>query len=152
MTKTKAKCTKKEKSKKLDDSIMDINLLNNDEEHNKKKLLERKKNRQKQNIITKNEPEEKQDKTEPQPKKIEEEESIQLNEKSDISLDIELPEEKSTKINTFPQNDSEIVEDKIYNLFDFTIINEISQQNRFDVESRDENIKTADVSKLKKNN
>ena len=152
MTKKKEKCTKKEKSKKLDDSIMDINLLNNDEEHNKKKLLERKKNRQKQNIITKNEPEEKQDKTEPQPKKIEEEESIQLNEKSDISLDIELPEEKSTQINTFPQNDSEIVEDKIYNLFDFTIINEISQQNRFDVESRDENIKTADVSKLKKNN
>ena len=152
MTKKKAKCTKKEKSKKLDDSIMDINLLNNDEEHNKKKLLERKKNRQKQNIITKNEPEEKQDKTEPQPKKIEEEESIQLNEKSDISLDIELPEEKSTQINTFPQNDSEIIEDKIYNLFDFTIINEISQQNRFDVESRDENIKTADVSKLKKNN
>ena len=152
MTKKKAKCTKKEKSKKLDDSIMDINLLNNDEEHNKKKLLERKKNRQKQNIITKNEPEEKQDKTEPQPKKIEEEESIQLNEKSDISLDIELPEEKSTQINTFPQNDSEIVEDKIYNLFDFTIINEISQQNRFDAESRDENIKTADVSKLKKNN
>ena len=152
MTKKKEKCTKKEKSKKLDDSIMDINLLNNDEEHNKKKLLERKKNRQKQNIITKNEPEEKQDKTEPQPKKIEEEESIQLNEKSDISLDIELPEEKSTQINTFPQNDSEIVEDKIYNLFDFTIINEISQQNRFDAESRDENIKTADVSKLKKNN
>ena len=131
---------------------MDINLLNNDEEHNKKKLLERKKNRQKQNIITKNEPEEKQDKTEPQPQKIEEEESIQLNEKSDISLDIELPEEKSTQINTFPQNDSEIIEDKIYNLFDFTIINEISQQNRFDDESRDENIKTADVSKLKKNN
>ena len=152
MTKKKEKCTKKEKSKKLDDSIMDINLLNNDEEHNKKKLLERKKNRQKQNIITKNEPEEKQDKTEPQPQKIEEEESIQLNEKSDISLDIELPEEKSTQINTFPQNDSEIVEDKIYNLFDFTIINEISQQNRFDAESRDENIKTADVSKLKKNN
>ena len=152
MTKKKAKCTKKEKSKKLDDSIMDINLLNNDEEHNKKKLLERKKNRQKQNIITKDEPEEKQDKTEPQPQKIEEEESIQLNEKSDISLDIELAEEKSTQINTFPQNDSEIVEDKIYNLFDFTIINEISQQNRFDVESRDENIKTADVSKLKKNN
>ena len=152
MTKKKEKCTKKEKSKKLDDSIMDINLLNNDEEHNKKKLLERKKNRQKQNIITKNEPEEKQDKTEPQPKKIEEEESIQLNEKSDISLDIELPEEKSTQINTFPQNDSEIVEDKIYNLFDFTIINEIWQQNRFDAESRDENIKTADVSKLKKNN
>ena len=137
MTKKKAKCTKKEKSKKLDDSIMDINLLNNDEEHNKKKLLERKKNRQKQNIITKDEPEEKQDKTEPQPQKIEEEESIQLNEKSDISLDIELAEEKSTQINTFPQNDSEIVEDKIYNLFDFTIINEISQQNRFDVESRD---------------
>ena len=152
MTKKKAKCTKKEKSKKLDDSIMDINLLNNDEEHNKKKLLGRKKNRQKQNIITKDEPEEKQDKTEPQPQKIEEEESIQLNEKSDISLDIELPEEKSTQINTFPQNDSEIVEDKIYNLFDFTIINEISQQNRFDAESRDENIKTADVSKLKKNN
>ena len=152
MTKKKAKCTKKEKSKKLDDSIMDINLLNNDEEHNKKKLLERKKNRQKQNKIIKNEPEEKQDKTEPQPQKIEEEESIQLNEKSDISLDIELPEEKSTQINTFPQNDSEIVEDKIYNLFDFTIINEISQQNRFDAESRDENIKTADVSKLKKNN
>ena len=152
MTKKKEKCTKKEKSKKLDDSIMDINLLNNDEEHNKKKLLERKKNRQKQNIITKNEPEEKQDKTEPQPQKIEEEESIQLNEKSDISLDIELAEEKSTQINTFPQNDSEIVEDKIYNLFDFTIINEMSQQNRFDVESRDENIKTADVSKLKKNN
>ena len=120
--------------------------------HNKKKLLERKKNRQKQNKITKNEPEEKQEKTEPQPKKIEEEESIQLNEKSDISLDIELPEEKSTQINTFPQNDSEIVEDKIYNLFDFTIINEISQQNRFDAESRDENIKTADFSKLKKNN
>ena len=132
---------------------MDINLLNNDEEHNKKKLLERKKNRQKQNKITKNESEEKQEKTEPQSQKIEEEEeSIQLNEKSDISLDIELPEEKSTQINTFPQNDSEIVEDKIYNLFDFTIINEISQQNRFDVESRDENIKTADVSKLKKNN
>ena len=152
MAKKKAKCTKKEKSKKLDDSIMDINLLNNDEEHNKKKLLERKKNRQKQNIITKDEPEEKQDKTEPQPQKIEEEESIQLNEKSDISLDIELPEEKSTQINTFPQNDSEIVEDKIYNLFDFTIINEISQQNRFDAESRDENIKTADISKLKKNN
>ena len=152
MAKKKAKCTKKEKSKKLEDSIMDINLLNNDEEHNKKKLLERKKNRQKQNIITKDEPEEKQDKTEPQPQKIEEEESIQLNEKSDISLDIELAEEKSTQINTFPQNDSEIVEDKIYNLFDFTIINEISQQNRFDVESRDENIKTADVSKLKKNN
>ena len=152
MTKKKEKCTKKEKSKKLDDSIMDINLLNNDEEHNKKKLLERKKNRQKQNKITKNEPEEKQDKTEPQPQKIEEEESIQLNEKSDISLDIELPEEKSTQINTFPQNDSEIIEDKIYNLFDFTIINEISQQNRFDAESRDENIKTADVSKLKKNN
>ena len=152
MTKKKAKCTKKEKSKKLDDSIMDINLLNNDEEHNKKKLLERKKNRQKQNIITKNEPEEKQDKTEPQPQKIEEEESIQLNEKSDISFDIELPEEKSTQINTFAQNDLEIVEDKIYNLFDFTIINEISQQNRFDDESRDENIKTADFSKLKKNN
>ena len=152
MAKKKAKYSKKEKSKKLEDSIMDINLLNNDEEHNKKKLLERKKNRQKQNIITKNEPEEKQDKTEPQPKKIEEEESIQLKEKSDISLDIELPEEKSTQINTFPQNDSEIVGDKIYNLFDFTIINEISQQNRFDVESRDENIKTADVSKLKKNN
>ena len=152
MAKKKAKYSKKEKSKKLEDSIMDINLLNNDEEHNKKKLLERKKNRQKQNKITKNEPEEKQDKTEPQPQKIEEEESIQLNEKSDISLDIELPEEKSTQINTFPQNDSEIVEDKIYNLFDFTIINEISQQNRFDVESRDENIKTADVSKLKKNN
>ena len=86
------------------------------------------------------------------PKKIEEEESIQLNEKSDISLDIELAEEKSTQINTFPQNDSEIVEDKIYNLFDFTIINEISQQNRFDAESRDENIKTTNVSKLKKNN
>ena len=152
MTKKKEKCTKKEKSKKLDDSIMDINLLNNDEEHNKKKLLERKKNRQKQNKIIKNEPEEKQDKTEPQPQKIEEEESIQLNEKSDISLDIELAEEKSTQINTFPQNDSEIVEDKIYNLFDFTIINEISQQNRFGAESRDENIKTADVSKLKKNN
>ena len=152
MAKKKAKCTKKEKSKKLDDSIMDINLLNNDEEHNKKKLLERKKNRQKQNIITKNEPEEKQDKTELQPQKIEEEESIQLNEKSDISFDIELPEEKSTQINTFAQNDLEIVEDKIYNLFDFTIINEISQQNRFDAESRDENIKTADVSKLKKNN
>ena len=118
----------------------------------KKKLLERKKNRQKQNKITKNEPEEKQEKTEQQSQKIEEEESIQLNEKSDISLDIELAEEKSTQINTFPQNDSEIVEDKIYNLFDFTIINEISQQNRFDVESRDENIKTADVSKLKKNN
>ena len=152
MTKKKAKCTKKEKSKKLEDSIMDINLLNNDEEHNKKKLLERKKNRQKQNKITKNEPEEKQDKTEPQSQKIEEEESIQLNEKSDISLDIELAVEKSTQINTFPQNDSEIVEDKIYNLFDFTIINEISQQNRFDVESRDENIKTAGISKLKKNN
>ena len=120
--------------------------------HNKKKLLERKKNRQKQNIITKNEPEEKQDKTEPQPQKIEEEESIQLNEKSDISLDIELPEEKSTQINTFPQNDSEIVGDKIYNLFDLTIINEISQQNRFDAESRRENIKTADISKLQKNN
>jgi len=131
---------------------MDINLLNNDEEHNKKKLLERKKNRQKQNIIIKNEQEEKQEKTEPQPQKIEEEESIQLNEKSDISFDIELPEEKSTQINTFAQNDLEIVEDKIYNLFDFTIINEISQQNRFDDESRDENIKTADVSKLKKNN
>ena len=145
MTKKKAKCTKKEKSKKLDDSIMDINLLNNDEEHNKKKLLERKKNRQKQNKITKNEPEEKQEKTEPQPKKIEEEESIQLNEKSDISLDIELPEEKSTQINTFPQNDSEIVEDKIFNLIDFTIINEISKQNRFDAESKDENIKTTDV-------
>jgi hypothetical protein len=145
MTKKKAKCTKKEKSKKLDDSIMDINLLNNDEEHNKKKLLERKKNRQKQNKITKNEPEEKQDKTEPQPQKIEEEESIQLNEKSDISLDIELPEEKSTQINTFPQNDSEIVEDKIFNLIDFTIINEISKQNRFDAESKDENIKTTDV-------
>ena len=145
MAKKKAKCTKKEKSKKLDDSIMDINLLNNDEEHNKKKLLERKKNRQKQNIITKDEPEEKQDKTEPQPQKIEEEESIQLNEKSDISLDIELPEEKSTQINTFPQNDSEIVEDKIFNLIDFTIINEISKQNRFDAESKDENIKTTDV-------
>ena len=150
--KKKAKYSKKEKSKKLEDSIMDINLLNNDEEHNKKKLLERKKNRQKQNIIIKNEQEEKQEKTEPQPQKIEEEESIQLNEKSDISLDIELPEEKSTQINTFPQNYSEIVEDKIYNLFDFTIINEISQQNRFDAESRDENIKTADVSKLKTNN
>jgi len=36
MTKKKAKCTKKEKSKKLDDSIMDINLLNNDEEYNQK--------------------------------------------------------------------------------------------------------------------
>ena len=152
MAKKKAKYSKKEKSKKLEDSIMDINLLNNDEEHNKKKLLERKKNRQKQNIITKDEPEEKQEKTEPQPQKIEEEESIQLNEKSDISFDIELPEEKSTQINTFAQNDLEIVEDKIYNLFDFTIINEISQQNRFDDESRDENIKTADVSKLKKNN
>ena len=118
----------------------------------RKNSLKEKKNRQKQNKITKNEPEEKQEKTEPQSQKIEEEESIHLNEKSDISLDIELPEEKSTQINTFPQNDSEIVEDKIYNLFDFTIINEISQQNRFDVESRDENIKTADVSKLKKNN
>ena len=152
MAKKKAKYSKKEKSKKLEDSIMDINLLNNDEEHNKKKLLERKKNRQKQNIIIKNEQEEKQEKTEPQPQKIEEEESIQLNEKSDVSFDIELPEEKSTQINTFAQNDLEIAENKIYNLFDFTIINEISQQNRFDVESRDENIKTADVSKLKKNN
>jgi len=94
----------------------------------------------------------KKEKIEQQPQKIKEEESIQLNEKNDISLDIELPEEKSTQINTFPQNDSEIVEDKIYNLFDFTIINEISQQNRFDNESRDENIKTPDVSKLKKNN
>ena len=36
MTKKKEKCTKKEKSKKLDDSIMDINLLNNDEEYNQK--------------------------------------------------------------------------------------------------------------------
>ena len=120
--------------------------------HNKKKLLERKKidkNKIKSQKINQKKNKKKQNNN---PKKIEEEESIQLNEKSDISLDIELPEEKSTQINTFPQNDSEIVKDKIYNLFDFTIINEISQQNRFDAESRDENIKTADVSKLKKNN
>ena len=153
MTKKKAKCTKKEKSKKLDDSIMDINLLNIDDESTKKLISEIKLQRQKQNKFTKNGLDEKQEKTEPQPQKIEEEaESSQLNEKSDFSLDSELSEEKSTQMNTFPQNDSEIVEDKIYNLFDFTIINEISQQNRFDVESRDENIKTADVSKLKKNN
>ena len=55
-------------------------------------------------------------------------------------------------MNTFPQNDSELVEDKTFNLFDFSIIKEICQQKSFDAESRDEAIKTANISELNKNN
>ena len=83
---------------------------------------------------------------------MEEAESSQLNEKSDFSLDSELSEEKSTQMNTLPQNDSELKEDKTFNLFDFSIINEICQQKSFDAESRDEAIKTANISELNKNN
>ena len=55
-------------------------------------------------------------------------------------------------MNTFPQNDSELKEDKTFNLFDFSIIKEICQQKSFDAESRDEAIKTVNISELKKNN
>ena len=153
MTKKKAKCSNKKKTKKFEDPYKGITLLNIDDESTKKLIFEIKLQRQKQNKFTKNGLDEKQEKTEPQPQKIEEEaESSQLNEKSDFSLDSELSEEKSTQMNTLPQNDSELKEDKKFNLFDFSIINEIFQQKSFDAESRDEAIKTANISELNKNN
>ena len=154
MTKKKAKCSNKKKAKKFDDPYKGITLLNIDDESTKKLIFEIKlqRQKQKQNKITKNEIE-KQEKTESKPQKIEEKaESSQLNEKSDFSLDSELSEEKSTQMNTFPQNDSELVEDKTFNLFDFSIIKEICQQKSFDAESSDEAIKTANISELNKNN
>ena len=152
MTKKKAKCSNKKKTKKFEDPYKGITLLNIDDESTKKLIFEIKLQRQKQNKITKNEIE-KQEKTESKPQKIEEKaESSQLNEKSDFSLDSELSEEKSTQMNTFPQNDSELVEDKTFNLFDFSIIKEICQQKSFDAESSDEAIKTANISELNKNN
>ena len=154
MTKKKAKCSNKKKTKKFDDPYKGITLLNIDDESTKKLIFEIKlqRQKQKQNKITKNELE-KQEQTESKPQKIEEKaESSQIDEKSDFSLDSELSEEKSTQMNTFPQNDSELVEDKKFNLFDFSIINEICQQKSFDAESRDEAIKTANISELNKNN
>ena len=154
MTKKKAKCSNKKKTKKFEDPYKGITLLNIDDESTKKLIFEIKlqRQKQKQNKITKNELV-KQEKTESKPQKIEEKaESSQLNEKSDFSLDSELSEEKSTQMNTFPQNDSELVEDKTFNLFDFSIIKEICQQKSFDAESRDEAIKTANISELNKNN
>ena len=154
MTKKKAKCSNKKKTKKFDDPYKGITLLNIDDESTKKLIFEIKlqRQKQKQNKIGKNELE-KQEKTESKPQKIEEKaESSQLNEKSDFSLDSELSEEKSTQMNTFPQNDSELVEDKTFNLFDFSIIKEICQQKSFDAESSDEAIKTANISELNKNN
>ena len=152
MTKKKEKCSNKKKTKKFEDPYKGITLLNIDDESTKKLIFEIKLQKQRQNKITKNELE-KQEKTESKPQKIEEKaESSQLNEKSDFSLDSELPEEKSTQMNTLPQNDSELVEDKKFNLFDFSIINEICQQKSFDAESRDEAIKTANISELNKNN
>ena len=154
MTKKKAKCSNKKKTKKFDDPYKGITLLNIDDESTKKLIFEIKlqRQKQKQNKITKNELV-KQEKTESKPQKIEEKaESSQLNEKSDFSLDSELSEEKSTQMNTFPQNDSELVEDKTFNLFDFSIIKEICQQKSFDAESSDEAIKTANISELNKNN
>ena len=155
MTKKKAKCSNKKKTKKFEDPYKGITLLNIDDESTKKLIFEIKlqRQKQKQNKITKNELEEKQEKTESKQQKIEEDtESSQLNEKSDFSLDSELSEEKSTQMNTFPQNDSELVEDKTFNLFDFSIIKEICQQKSFDAESSDEAIKTANISELNKNN
>ena len=154
MTKKKAKCSNKKKTKKFEDPYKGITLLNIDDESTKKLIFEIKlqRQKQKQNKITKNELE-KQEQTESKPQKIEEKaESSQLNEKSDFSLDSELSEEKSTQMNTFPQNDSELVEDKTFNLFDFSIIKEICQQKSFDAESSDEAIKTANISELNKNN
>ena len=154
MTKKKAKCSNKKKTKKFEDPYKGITLLNIDDESTKKLIFEIKlqRQKQKQNKITKNELV-KQEKTESKPQKIEEKaESSQLNEKSDFSLDSELSEEKSTQMNTFPQNDSELVEDKTFNLFDFSIIKEICQQKSFDAESSDEAIKTANISELNKNN
>ena len=155
MTKKKAKCSNKKKTKKFEDPYKGITLLNIDDESTKKLIFEIKlqRQKQKQNKITKNELEEKQEKTESKPQKIEEKaESSQLNEKSDFSLDSELSEEKSTQMNTFPQNDSELVEDKTFNLFDFSIIKEICQQKSFEAESSDEAIKTENISELNKNN
>ena len=154
MTKKKAKCSNKKKTKKFDDPYKGITLLNIDDESTKKLIFEIKlqRQKQKQNKITQNELV-KQEKTESKPQKIEEKaESSQLNEKSDFSLDSELSEEKSTQMNTFPQNDSELVEDKTFNLFDFSIIKEICQQKSFEAESSDEAIKTANISELNKNN
>ena len=154
MTKKKAKCSNKKKTKKFEDPYKGITLLNIDDESTKKLIFEIKlqRQKQKQNNITKNELV-KQEKTESKPQKIEEKaESSQLNEKSDFSLDSELSEEKSTQMNTFPQNDSELVEDKTFNLFDFSIIKEICQQKSFEAESSDEAIKTANISELNKNN
>ena len=153
MTKKKAKCSNKKKTKKFDDPYKGITLLNIDDESTKKLIFKIKlqRQKQKQNNITKNELV-KQEKTESKPQKIDEKsESSQLNEKSDFSLDSELSEEKSTQMNTFPQNDSELVEDKTFNLFDFSIIKEICQQKSFDAESSDEAIKTANISELNKN-
>ena len=155
MTKKKAKCSNKKKTKKFEDPYKGITLLNIDDESTKKLIFEIKlqRQKQKQNKITKNELEENQEKTESKPKKIEEKaESSQIDEKSDFSLDSELSEEKSTQMNTFPQNDSELVEDKTFNLFDFSIIKEICQQKSFEAESSDEAIKTANISELNKNN
>ena len=155
MTKKKAKCSNKKKTKKFEDPYKGITLLNIDDESTKKLIFEIKlqRQKQKQNKITKHELAEKQEKTESKPQKIEEKaESSQLNEKSDFSLDSELSEEKSTQMNTFTQNDSELVEDKTFNLFDFSIIKEICQQKSFDAESNDEAIKTANISELNKNN
>ena len=154
MTKKKSKCSNKKKTKKFEDPYKGITLLNIDDESTKKLIFEIKlqRQKQKQNKITKNELV-KQEKTESKPQKIEEKaESSQLNVKSDVSLDSELSEEKSTQMNTFPQNNSELVEDKTFNLFDFSIIKEICQQKSFDAESSDEAIKTANISELNKNN
>ena len=154
MTKKKSKCSNKKKTKKFEDPYKGITLLNIDDESTKKLIFEIKlqRQKQKQNKITQNELV-KQEKTESKPQKIEEKaESSQIDEKSDFSLDSELSEEKSTQMNTFPQNDSELVEDKTFNLFDFSIIKEICQQKSFDAESSDEAIKTANISELNKNN
>ena len=71
MTKKKAKCSNKKKTKKFEDPYKGITLLNIDDESTKKLIFEIKlqRQKQKQNKITKNELEEKQEKTESKPKK-----------------------------------------------------------------------------------
>ena len=65
MTKKKAKCSNKKKTKKFDDPYKGITLLNIDDESTKKLISEIKLQRQKQNKFTKNGLDEKQEKTEP---------------------------------------------------------------------------------------
>ena len=71
MTKKKSKCSNKKKTKKFEDPYKGITLLNIDDESTKKLIFEIKlqRQKQKQNKITKNELEEKQEKTESKPKK-----------------------------------------------------------------------------------